>query len=273
MANGDLLYPVPPPEVDPWSYGLYDAATVVTEPSGHWARAGFSFETHNCATAGLWEYDECFTPDPPDAVKEIDPGLDRMTSTQPLAVYSGVACTMIGVGDAEAKARARLLNADQQLIERYLWDRVLAAQATDLTPEGGIGLPGGLGLLQHRMRWHYTGPGILHAPSWVQPYVHDRALPTEPARTTRLGTRWAFGAGYDIDAATGEPAVPSGTATLYITGAVIVRQSEVFVPATAATGAFHPQTNLLQVIAERFVAVALDCAGPWSVTVTLPGGA
>lgn len=270
MANGDVFELVPAPAVDEWDYGLFDAAVVRTA-GGHWQRAGFSFETDECADGAVWEYDSCFVPTPPDATKQVEVGIDRAHSTQPITLYSGVACTPIGIGDAADRAEQRLANVVPKLFERYVWDQVLSQQATDITPEAGVGPEAGIGLLEARLRWNYAGTGILHAPSWAAELLRDMVEPTEPARTTKLGTRWAFGAGYDIDATSGQPETAT-TVTVYATGAVLIYRSEVFIPATARTGAFDHETNLLQVLAEQTYAIALDCAGPWAVTITLPGG-
>lgn len=270
MANGDVFELVAPPEVDEWDYGLFDAAEVRTT-GGHWQRAGFSFETDLCASGAIWEYDACFVPSDPDAEKEVAIGIDRAHSTQPFTPYSGVACTPIGVGETEERSEERLGYAAPRLVERYVWDQVLTGQATDITPEGGIGVTAGIGLVQHYLRWNYGGTGILHAPSWAAPVLHDYVHTTEPARTTNLATRWAFGAGYGIDAASNQPTAGS-TVTVYGTGAVLIYRSEVFIPATIRTGALDYRMNLLQVLAEQTYAVALDCTGPWMVTLTLPGG-
>lgn len=272
MAHGDVSVLVDPPPVEPWSYGLLDAAAVRTG-DGRWQRAGFSFETDACAAGAIWEYDDCFVPIPPDAEKSVPVGIDRQHSTFPATLYSGVACTPIGIGDTGERARRRLEAVAPRLLERYVWDQVLAG-ATDITPTGGVGPAAGIGLLQHRIAWHYRGAGVLHAPRWVEPFFNDYTHMTEPARETKLGARWAYGAGYGIDATSGEPAV-AGTVTVYGTGAVLIYRSDPFVPATEQTGAFDYETNLIQVFAEQTFAVALDCPGPWAVTITLPtsGGA
>lgn len=271
MANGDVYELVAAPATDDWDYGLFDAAVVRTG-DGRWERAGFSFETDQCPPGAIWEYDSCFVPIPPEAQKDVPVGIDRQHSTPPFTLYSGVACTPIGIGDAVDRAEQRLSNVAPRLVERYLWDLVLPQNAENITPDGAVTPEIGIGLLQHRLRWHYSGTGVLHVPTRAAEALNDLIEHTEPYRSTKIGTRFAFGGGYDIDGESNEP-IAANEATVYATGAVLIYRSETFVPATARTGAFDHENNLLQVVAEQTYAIALDCAGPWAVTISLTGGA
>lgn len=271
MANIEGHELVASPATDEWDYGLFDAATVRTT-DGRWQHQGFVFATDQCPPGTIWEYDNCFVPIPADAEKSVEPGIDYQPSSPPITTYSGVACTPIGIGDAPDQAEQRLANVAPKLIERYFWDRILTQDAENLTPGGAVSPEIGLGLLQHRLRWNYAGTGILHVPSRAASVINELIETTEPYRTTRLGTRFAFGGGYDINTETGQPAF-ADQVTVVATGAVLIYRSSVFVPATLRTGAFDHKTNLAQVFAEQTYAISYDCAGPWAVTLTLSGGA
>jgi hypothetical protein len=263
------------PAVLPYRYGLLSAATVMTGAGGRWA-LGLEYESDNCTSGALWGRDWCGDPvdpvsDPNPADKAV-PGSDLLTAT-PFTVYDGIQCAPVGLVDVEARARARLAGSEQRQAEAGFWTRQLAVAGTGTAPavSGAAGLIGAVGDLEAALAGQYAGVGVIHAPRWVAPYAAARQLIVRDGAVLRtpLDTAWVFGSGYPNTGPAGT-APAAGHAWLYVTGAVVVRRSDVVIPATPATGALDRTHNTVTVIAERTYAVTHDCVA-YAIDVDLTG--
>jgi hypothetical protein len=193
----------------------------------------------------------------------------------PFMVIAGVACGSLGTLDVDDqdRARASLAAAEPRLVERtFERGNIVPAlvSASTVTPNGAtaVSVKRAVGLLETYLRSNYSGVGALHA----APILAEYMRPTKDGNVlrTRLGTPIAFGSGYaGVNPTTGA-AAPANQVWLYATGAIIVRRSQVQLPATGAE-TLNRVTNQTLMIAERSIMVAVDCVPPAAVLVDLAG--
>lgn len=196
------------------------------------------------------------------------------TGGDPFGVLAGVACGSLGTLDVddETRARAALAAAEQRLVEG-VFERSgtprLAAGGGVVTPAGvtALRIKRAVGELEQYLGAEYGGVGVLHMPRVLGPYApveRDGAV-----LRTRLGTAVAFGSGYTGTSPT-LAAPAAGSYWVYATGAVQVRRSAVFVPASGAE-TLDTATNQTLLVAERSYLVTVDCVPVAAALVDLDG--
>lgn len=195
-------------------------------------------------------------------VKTIDGGMGLVTA-DPFTVYAGVTCPPVGLPDLAEIARTRLVRTEQQQAEQHLWNQQLnTGDPENLTPGGPVPAHRAVGLLEDHTATALGGIGVIHAPRTLSGLFDTAGLVNRdgPVQRTQLDTPVAFGAGY--------PEPDSGGVRVYATGPVVVRRTEIFVPATERTGGLNTATNSTFIVAERTYVVTLDCVHAYALIDT-----
>lgn len=258
--------PVNPPREN----GLFQAATVNRVADAiHWPMVGFNWETQHCSPGWVWTR-PCSQLTPTLDKKEVADGL-RWANAVPFTVGVSVECLRDPGSDNEAKARVRLDENVDLLIEGTLWQqRWGAAAPTSVVPKDPqpIPVPGwaspaavdpltGLALLEQALGIGYTRVGVIHAPRMTAPmWAYLMQIERRAGRPfTPLGNRWAFGSGYygNTDPVNLGIAAP-GEAWLVATGAV-----GVWIGPTMSRTGLDLKTNMDLAVAEAPVAVGYEC--------------
>ncbi|WP_375483317.1 hypothetical protein [uncultured Jatrophihabitans sp.] len=264
------------PDIEPYRYGL---ASVAQEPPAdgdpHW-QLGVQYEP---VTSYLTQV-------VPGACQAGTIALPSGVATEqgaPFSVYAGVDCKIMGYTEAflEARALAILEAGWQHAAEQMLWQGgptgspltgaapVLNAASGSNTVGTGLSLVAAIGALEKALASAYSGRGVIHSTRDVAALadryqqLHERDL---GVLETALGTRWAFGGGYD---GTGPSAAApaAGTAWLYATGTVVARRARPFISGGLAA-ALNRTTNQADVFAEQPTVLTVD--GPtFAVSVDL----
>lgn len=270
---------VEPPVVEPYRHGLFDAAPVVEQTSPHWEYGGIEFESLACYLSATY----------PGGLNDINgaggtktlPACNGVTQASAFAIYGGVATGSLGHTPEQWRARAVNIVelAGQHAVESALWTgsanalpalndaatpKVITGQAN--TTSGAVDMVTGLALAEKYLTDNYAGRGVIHAPRIAAPFFafqqQIKFEPDQPDRyTTALGTRFAFGGGYDgtgPSAAAPPAADTSRYFWMYVTGAVMILKGAISTPATFAE-ALDRTHNQVALIAEQPWLVAVDC--------------
>lgn len=272
-----LLVPAPP--LDTYSGGLYSAASPQVPPAGdpHW-QCGVMHEVNGCADVDVWA-ETCPPETPADKPQNYVPAW--VTGT-PFHAVVGVDCSL--PGNTLEQFRQRLVNAmtvgAQTTVERVYWTgeqgnrpRLAGPAAADPDAPGegevavlttsAVSVADGTSLLESYLASHYKGTGVIHAPAGIATYADSlRLVHGNPggALRTILGTRWAFGRGYEVNTGPGGAAAADGTAWMYATGRVGIWQSEIFLPNESdLQAAFDRRTNETNLFVEQTFVLTHEC--------------
>lgn len=271
-----LLVPAPP--LDTYSGGLYSAASPQTQDDPHW-QCGVMHETSGCADVGVWA--ETCPPDvPEEKPQDYVPGW--VTGT-PFHAVLGVDCSLPGssLEEFRRKLTAAMQQCAQRTVERVYWTgeqgnrpRLAGTPAVDpdnpeddevvvLNTGSPVSLGAGVAALEKYLGQNYCGTGVIHAPASVATYADTlRLVHGNPGQSLRtiLGTRWAFGRGYEINTAPGGVPAADGTAWMYATGRVAIWQSPIFLPnEDDLQAAFDRRTNETNLFVEQTFAITHEC--------------
>lgn len=271
---------VPAPPADTYVGGLYSAAYTPEVPADpHW-QCGVMWETDNCDRPGAWA--ETCPPDVPDD-KPADYAPAWQTAT-PFHTIMGVDCTPVGytLDDFRRRLLANMASGAQAVAERIYWTGEqgntprlagpVAANPADPQPGEVVQLSapgspltvvGGVAALESYLAENYNGVGVIHAPSSMAVYADSHGLihgnPGGALRTV-LGTRWAFGRGYEVNTGPGGAAAPAGTAWMYATGRVAIWAGPVFIPNDEQLQAsFDRASNETVMFAEQTFVIGHEC--------------
>lgn len=248
VSNTPWVY-IDPPVAEPYRHGLFDAAPVLSQPDTddgvHWQYGCIEFEslmTYMSATypGGLNDVNGA------GGVKVL-PACAGVVRASAFAIYGGVQAGSLGHTAAEWTARARSIVelSGQHAVESALWTGtagaapafnaaatpyVLPAQSAN-TAMNAVDMVTGIAMAEAYLQQRYAGRGIIHAPRQAAAYLEylqqiKRQEDRPEQLTTKLGNRFAFGAGYD-GTGPGAAAPPAATLSnqymwMYVTGAVMV---------------------------------------------------
>lgn len=270
MATCPPLLIAPPPTTQA-AGGLFTAASfpeVPGEGNGRrWECGGIEYQPEVCGTPIGWSA-VCPPAVPADKVPDLE---FPLVSGLPFTVLLGVPCRLVGTSLEELERRvvSAFTYNEQRAVEEIFWTGSLGnnhladPDCVDLTPaEGALSIVAGVGKLESHLRSNYGGTGVLHAPTGLAAFAAAMNLivGTPPAKlVTPLGTRWAFGAGYEVNTGPDGTPAPDGEAWIYATGQVSIIRSEVFVNPDDLRYAFNTRTNEVEIFAERNYAITTEC--------------
>lgn len=277
---------VEPPTPEPYRHGLLDAAlevspATIADGDRHWQYGGVEWQSlasYRSATypGGLADVGGAGGP-------KVLPACLSPAQAIPFVVYGGVQAGALGHNENDNqwwtdRARRIVDLSGQFSAEQALWTGVAGAApalndaATPLaitgqadTTAAAVDLITGVAVLEGYLAQNYAGRGIIHAPRGAAPHLAAvRQVTRDPDNqhvlTTTLGTRWAFGAGYDGTGpgAAAPPASASGLGYfwMYVTGQVLVIRDEITTPA-----------EFKQAIDKAHNQVALLAEQPWLVGI------
>jgi hypothetical protein len=270
------------PALMPYRYGLFSVAAMPQEPPDNsWECGGIRYVTHGCARAHIW-VDDCESP--PDKPVQA---AQSLVGGDPFVVLAGPQCDLIGssLDEIQVSATEALRLGEQRAVEEYLWSRLAACCdspgeespgeentcCVDGSPccavlnptEEALSITGGLAALEEYAGEHYGGVPVIHSPRGLAAYAGAANLlcvcDSGQMKETVLGSRWAF-YGASLNTGPCNTPAPAGTAWMYITGAVTVRRSPVFLTPPNPRDGFDYRHNTATVIAERLYAVTYECA-------------
>lgn len=257
----------------PHPNGLLSVATVVEAGGGHWQN-GVQFESDNCTTGSTFA-NVCG--DQP--TKDFEP-VGEFLYGDPFTVTDGLVCGMASsqfIRDAEARVRRRLELSEGYQVEQAfytglvngpggsqagIWPNLASSATTVLSAGTPLDPVLALGMLEQAWARVSRVRGVLH----VNPmglalmsegrFTHD----TDDGRIfTRMGSQVVVGTGYGDTGPNGEAADPN-VVWMYITGPIVIRRSEVFVPGSNEER-FDRLGNKFRIVAERTYVIQLDCGG------------
>lgn len=255
----------------PYRYGLFSAATVITDPAFDPRGGDYTWRVQGCTPGAEWSYcwQDAATTQAPKTVPT-----DQWLQASPFVVYDGVRCQRVGEPDLEPVAESRLALSEQGQAERHLWaqladdaaatDGAILADATAPFPD----VMHAIGALEAQMAATTGAIGVIHMPRYAVASLDLYAF-TRDTTTLRtvLGTPIAAGGGYSY---TG----PDGTATddvlwIYATGPTTVRRGAVQVYGGDTEG-FDQRSNQVMYVAERPYLITADCP-VYAAAVTVTG--
>jgi hypothetical protein len=269
-----VLVNEPTPEAA--GFGLYSAAAVLDPDDAH-VQSGVMWEPSVCGLAGAFPVN-CPTPAGSFPRPTVD-GIPVLEAA-PFGVSSGQECKLVGTSPDRLRdlARARLRYTEQTAVERAYWtgDVFAAAGVTSPHLAAGDAAAGGavtvlsgtaaapvavkaaraVGLIEEALGGITGAVGVIHAPR-----VLSEMLPsTEKGGVlrTKLGTRYAFGAGYPGTGPDGA-ARPAGLAWIYGTGPVQVVRSPILDLPGDPRDALDRSTNVARIQAVRIVSLGHSC--------------
>lgn len=199
-------------------------------------------------------------------------------SGTPFVVMTSYSCPPIGFNFAEAERRVRLRMSlrEQTAVEQRVWSGSSGALGTitglfrNATNLGAAGCPvEAIEMLEQVLADNDVPGGIIHARSGMSAHLTNNYLVhyqnVGRQLSTVIRTPLCFARGYDGSGPTGQ-APDASTEWMYASGRIIIWQDpEVFVPPPGQV--LNKSTNQLDLFAERFYAVAVEC-GVWAVQVT-----
>lgn len=271
---------IEPPPIERYTGGLYAVAPPQLGPvSGGSERRwenGVEYQSEVCAQTSVWAV-TCGT-DPERTDKTFEQTF-AMVSGSPFVSYLGVQCMLPGrtLEEYEASVRNALDLCEQRSIERTFWtgdmgndphlangvyDPVTNPDGVHVLGAGAVSVVDGISLLEGWLGDNYCGVGILHTPRTVAPYAtaQQQIDGTNPRLTTKLGTRWAFGAGYSVNTGPDGTEAAAGSAWIYATGQVNVWRSPIWIQPGALEQSFNRRTNDVELVAERAFVLTRECA-------------
>ena len=254
-------------------YGLFTVARGPLELTRHGRDSGFTWQSVTCGTVAGYEI-ECL---PEQAAKEDGEPPDTVSAT-PFAVYSRVACAVVGMTTEELQTMVsqRLSFLEQAAVERVFSEESFGqapglannAAAVDVGP--AIDAVEAIAQLEDAFYAVSGTVGTIHVPHDFSPFLMSSHLIEfrNGIWYTAAGSLVSIGQylGY------GPNGVPpaGGTTWLYITGPVTVwRSSQAFV--APIEGSLDRATNQVDMLAEREYAVGFSC-GPYATQVALSEG-
>lgn len=246
-------------------YGLFNAATVLTDLAPHEIGSGFQFPAVDCGPVRLYD-SKC---DPTaNAAKTFDQGKPFMEA-EPFWVYSTRQCGAVGQSAAEfsASVRRRLLGGEQTQVEAALWGGTAPPVDPNLTgnvgtvtvtPTGTPGAGAAIAALEESFYSEYGYVGTIHVNTKAYAAAAYSDLIVQGSTlTTPLGSVWSFGAGYGFTGPAGV-APAAGHVWAFMTPYVMVRRSEII--AQDDPRAFmNRTTNQFMGLAERVYAATWTC--------------
>jgi hypothetical protein len=202
--------------------------------------------------------------------KDLDQTADWASGYR-FAVYGGVTCKTIGLnmdemrsgtaaafeaGESTAVEEALLTVRFKADVEEYeavpmeRWDT-----PTDISLAAAVSVKQGIALLEHYMADNYVGAGTIHAPVSIGSLAVQQDYIEYEGNTlrTKMGTKFAAGAGYSTSTSPAGVAAATGEAWVYITGEVWVGRSDLVIKQAIETS-----TNEVFVLGERGYIVAVD---------------
>lgn len=270
------------PIAGPLRYGLFNAATIRDLPD-HGRAGGVEFEPDTCGVARLYT-GAC------PITSQASKTLTDTSVTQggdPFVVYADVVCSPVGRSAAEQsrRAAARLLAGEQSAAEAAFWNGGGVGATPALTLSGATtvvtaltSFAARLAALEQAFYDAYGYQGTIHvntaaygAAAFGQ-LIREVGTPSVAASvpallTTPIGSKWSFGAGYDITGpANAAPSVATNV-WAFMTGPVTVfRAPDILLPDPGQT--FNRTTNQMVAIAEREYVIVPDC--PTTFAIELP---
>lgn len=250
------------PPLQPYRYGLFSAATVITDGSFDPRQDEYTWRVQGCTPGGRWSY--CWQ----DGADSQDPKAvprDMWKEASPFVVYDGVRCMRVGEPDLDGIAEARLALSEQGQAERALWEQLgdeaaetdgaILADAT--APFASVG--DAIAALEAQLAATTGAAGVIHLPRYAATLQDLYVLYTrEPSRmTTLLGTAVIAGGGYTY--AGPDDATTDDVIWLYATGPVTVRRGDVQVYGGDTGGGFDQRSNEVTHIAERPYLITTEC--------------
>ena len=218
---------VQPPTLTPAEGGIFQAAEVV-DVSGH-ELMGVAYDsegTYNLETVDA-DLATCITA----ALAEPE-GFSLVESEDPFEVNAAVKCFASGGSEQEYldEAERRITASSQREVEQWLWEVIFPAKAVDITPGGtAVKAKLGLGLLQEYAGKVYNFVPTLHFGKLTGTFLASADLVKfdEDEAAVQGGAQAVNGAGYFSKAGPGGVAAGPGEAWLYMTGQIVLRQSEI----------------------------------------------
>jgi hypothetical protein len=264
-----VLVNEPTPEAT--GFGLYSAASVLDPDDAH-VQSGVMWEPSVCGVAGAFPVN-CPTPAGSFPRPTVD-GIPVLEAA-PFGVSSGQECKIVGTPLDRLRdlARARLRFTEQTAVERAYWTGEQFAAAGVTSPHLAAGaavtvLSGtaaapvavkpalAVGMIEEALGGLTGVVGVIHAPR-----VLSELLPSAEkggVLRTKLGTRYAFGAGYPGTGPDGA-ARPDGVAWIYGTGPVQVVRSPILDLPNDPRDALDRSTNVARIQAVRVVSLGHSC--------------
>lgn len=277
---------VQPPAVERYRHGLLDVAQEITVGAAddpHWAYGGIEFDSWTGVPTATYP-SGLNTQNGSGGIKALTACPTRSRASA-FTVYGGIAAGSVGhVGEPNTywqnRARGIVELSGQHAAETALWTgsagaapalndaatpSAITGQAN--TTGGAVDMVTGLAVLEAYLADHYAARGIIHAPRAAAPYLallHQ--VCSDPANdnvlATRLGTKFAFGGGYD---GTGPgAAIPPPPAAgiryfwIYATGQVAYLRSEIDTPASFGEALDRATNQVVALLAEQQWLVAVD---------------
>lgn len=279
MAIAPYFAATPPPPPRP--YGIFDVALgPMPFPVPQVESYGLIYVPDDCVSDTFLYGIQC----PPVSGSKTFSAIDSTVSGAPFAVIASYTCSVVGytMEEAEQRVRTRMALREQMAVERRIWQGQLGGGSVLGNIPGLFRGATSLGtascvteateMLEQALATNGVIGGMLHARWGMNSHMANSHLLQQGglARsgrtiTTHLGTPIVFGQGYDGTGPSGE--LPTTDVEyMYASGRVLVWQdTEVVVP--PARQVFNQSTNVVNLLAERAYAVAVEC-GVWSVAVT-----
>lgn len=212
----------------------------------------------------------------PDKAAAAD---DPVYTGTPFTITDAAPCASLLLNEAETRAVRRLSGSEWRRVEQAVWNgdlgntpylanpAAVAAGAATAQP-----LKQGLAALESALGRFYNGTGVIHLPRWVAPYLADRMqlVPDGAVARTPLRTRYAFHS-HNVNPGPNGQTPADGEFYAYATGAVLIRRTDVDVPASPQEGGFDWRRNRNLTVAERSYVVTFDCPPVFYALITLAG--
>lgn len=246
-------------------FGLYSVATVL-DPTDEHTQSGVMWEPSVCGVAGA------FPVNCPQTAGFPLPTVDGIPLVEalPFGVSSGQECKIVGTPIEQLRdlARARLRFTEQFAVEQAYWSGSAFAADVDglhlARPEAvvlsatPVKASLAIGLLEEALGQMSGAVGVIHAPRVAFGALKGFVSAQRGVMRTELGTKVAFGTGYDGSAPDGA-ARGAETAWVYATGPVQVVRSAVLDLPGEDREALDRETNVANVQAVRIVSVGHSC--------------
>jgi len=196
------------------------------------------------------------------------------------AVTNGITCNKPGLIDARMRAQKRLMWTEERQVELCLmsgqagnfpylagWGAGQPGGVQVLTPGSGVlSLVDALGWLEGELGMQLGPQGLIHAARYLAPSfaaAWQTQLSGPPgssggvSRSTTVGTKYVFGAGYPALGPDGQPPA-AGTSWIYASGPIVIRRGPVITTEVFGGAAATP-TNKVTVLVERQYTIEMDC--------------